>query len=81
MEKIIRLKDISEAQRLFGPRDENISLLEKELKVKLVLRGESLKLSGTDKKLLRASEVIGGLLNGIRCAKGPVSAEDIAASL
>lgn len=77
MEKIIRLKDISEAQGLFGPRDENITLLEKELKVKLVLRGESLKLSGTNKNLLRASEVINGLLTGIRHTEGAVSARDI----
>ena len=77
MEKIIRLKDIAEAQSLFGPRDENISLLEKELKVKIVLRGESLKLSGTNKNLQRSEEFIGGLLNGIRRDKGPVSAQDI----
>src|SRR3989338_9379719 len=79
MEKIIRLKDISEAQGLFGPHDENISRLEKELKVKLILRGESLKLSGTNKSLSRAFEVISGLLDGIRRAKGAVSSEDIVA--
>ena len=72
MEKIIRLKDISEAQGLFGPHDENISQLEKELKVKLILRGESLKLSGTNKSLLRASQVISGLLKDIRGAKGDI---------
>jgi len=46
MERKIKLSSNERAQWLFGPCDENLKLIQKEFKVKLVARGEYLKITG-----------------------------------
>ena len=55
MEKTIKLETHEEAQALFGSRDENIRAIEKEFKVRITLRGEHLKISGTINNIKKAS--------------------------
>ena len=74
---MIRLKNASEAQILFGLRDENLSFLAKELKVKITLRGESLKLSGTNKFIIPAVSAINNMLNYIRSGQGAISRDEM----
>jgi len=62
MEKKLKLKSISEAQGLFGPRDENIKIIENEFRVKLTLRGEYLKIAGSLNNINRAAAFIEQLL-------------------
>jgi phosphate starvation-inducible protein PhoH and related proteins len=58
MERKIRIGSIAQAQALFGANDENIKSIEKEFKVKLTLRGEYLKLSGTINNIEKAKRFI-----------------------
>lgn len=58
MERKIKIKSLSEAQALFGSNDENIRSIEKEFKVKLVLRGEYLKLTGSVNNIEKAKNFI-----------------------
>jgi phosphate starvation-inducible PhoH-like protein len=69
MEKIIKLQTHQEAQILFGPQDENIKRIEKEFKVKLTIRGEHLKISGTATNTKKASDLIEYVLNAIRAGQ------------
>lgn len=66
MEKLIKLKNIAEAQALFGLRDENLFFLEENLGVTIILRGETLKISGEDKFLKKALPFIEHILEDIR---------------
>ncbi len=66
MEKIIKLETHQEAQALFGPHDENIMAMEKEFKVKIIVRGEHLKISGTATNIKKASELVIYILNAMR---------------
>jgi phosphate starvation-inducible protein PhoH and related proteins len=47
MERKIRIESVDQARWLLGPQDENLKLIQSEFKVKLALRGEYLKISGT----------------------------------
>jgi phosphate starvation-inducible protein PhoH and related proteins len=58
MEIKIRIKSLSQAQGLFGAKDENIKSIEKEFKVKLTLRGDYLKISGPINKVEKAKDFI-----------------------
>ena len=58
MELKIKIKSISQAQGLFGAKDENIKSIEKEFKVKLTLRGDYLKISGPINKIEKAKDLI-----------------------
>ena len=58
MEKIIKLETHEEVKALFGSRDENIKTIEKEFKVKITLRGEHLKISGSANNIKKASRLI-----------------------
>jgi phosphate starvation-inducible protein PhoH and related proteins len=58
MERKIKIKSLAEAQALFGPNDENIKSIEKEFKVKLTLRGDYLKLSGSINNIEKAKNFI-----------------------
>ena len=69
MENLIRLRNASEAQSLLGTRDENLPILEKELGVKIIFRGENLKISGANKNLKQALPVIEHILNDIRSGR------------
>ena len=66
MEKQIKLKNAAEALTLFGPRDENLPILEKELGVKIVLRLDTLRISGSNKNLKNALPIIGRILTESR---------------
>lgn len=58
MERKIKLSSHEQAQELSGPRDENLRLIEKEFKVKLALRGEYLKVTGSVNSISRAASFI-----------------------
>lgn len=66
MDKIFKLQTHQEAQSLFGLHDAKAQLIEKEFKVKLTLRGEHLKLSGTAANIKKAAGLIEYLLNAYR---------------
>ena len=63
MDKIIKIESHEQAQTLCGMHDSNIRLLEKEFKVKITLRGEHLKISGTATNIKKAEPVIYSFLN------------------
>ena len=69
MKKLIKLKNASEALMLFGPHDKNLPILERELGVKIVLRSDILKISGSNKDLKNALPFIEHLLNESRLGK------------
>ena len=46
MEKVVKLRSIEEARRLFGSQDENLKFIEQEFSVKIVARGENVTLTG-----------------------------------
>ena len=63
MERKIKLATIDQAQALFGLHDENLKSIQNEFKVKLSLRGEYLKLSGTLNNIRKAETFIGHILS------------------
>ena len=77
MTKTFRLESLQEAQRLFGPHDENLLLIEKEFKVKLVARGDELKLSGTATAIKKASSLLEYLLNASRSGQKELGRTDL----
>jgi len=64
MERKIKIRSLSEAQALFGHNDERIKTVEKEFRVKLVLRGEYLKLSGSLNNIEKAGNFINDFMKG-----------------
>ncbi|PIP19136.1 MAG: phosphate starvation-inducible protein PhoH, partial [Candidatus Omnitrophica bacterium CG23_combo_of_CG06-09_8_20_14_all_41_10] len=77
LDKIIKLKSHGEAQALCGTQDANIRLIEKEFKVKLTLRNEHLKVSGTTHNIKKASGLIDYLLNAERSEQEGIGATNI----
>lgn len=77
MEKIIKLETHQEAQTLFGLHDENLKKIEKEFKIKLALRGEHLKLSGTSANINKASGLIDHVLHSIRAGEQDLTKTDL----
>jgi len=77
MDKIIKLETHGEAQALFGLRDANIRLIEKEFKVKITLRGEHLKISGIAINIKKASGLIEYILSGIRSGQAELGGADL----
>jgi len=77
MEKIIRLQTHQEAQVLFGPHDENIQLIEREFKVKIVVRGEHLKISGTATNIKKATNLIEYILGALRAGQAELGRADL----
>ena len=75
MEKQIKLKNSSEALMFFGPRDENIPILEKELEVRILLLADTLKISGNNKNLKNALPLIERILNNIRLGRSMAKPE------
>ncbi|MFA5096010.1 MAG: PhoH family protein [Candidatus Omnitrophota bacterium] len=78
MDKIIELQSHREAQALLGLQDANARLIEKEFKVKLVLRGEHLKISGVSANIKKASGLIGYILEAARAGQGEPGKLDLA---
>ena len=77
MDKLIKLESHSEAQALFGQRDENIRLIEKEFKVRLTVRGGHINLKGTAANLEKASGLIQYILDAIRSGQAEVGRTDL----
>lgn len=77
MEKIIKLQTHQEAQTLFGLHDENLKKIEKEFKVKLALRGEHFKISGTSAHINKASGLIEHVLHSIRSGEEDLTKTDL----
>ena len=79
MDKIIKLETHQEAQGLFGLNDAQAQSIEKEFKVKITLRGEHLKLSGSATNIKQASGLIEYILNAYRLGQdGPPGKLDLA---
>ena len=58
-----------------GPRDENIPVLEKELGVTIILRSDTLKISGSKKNLNNALPLIERVLSAIRSGQAVTKQE------
>ncbi len=61
-----------------GAHDANIKTIEKEFKVKLILRGEHLKLSGSATNIKKAAELVEYLLADLRSGNEEISQTDLA---
>lgn len=77
MDKIIKFESQKEAQGLFGAHDVNIKSIEKELKVKLTLRGDYLKISGTTSNIKKAGQLVEYLLEGLRSGSDEIGKSDL----
>jgi len=66
MRKIIRIHSQEEIRELVGAYDRNLKLIEKELKVKIVLRDEEIRLSGTAGNINKGYQLINQLLRALR---------------
>ncbi len=66
MEKSLRLKSYDEAKLICGSEDASLRLIEKEFKVKLVLRGEYLKVSGTSSNIKKTEDFLHYILSVYR---------------
>lgn len=75
MERKIKLSSVCQAQRLCGAQDENLKLIQKEFKVKLVVRGEYLKISGALNAVRKAGDFLSDL--AARCDSGGCSRSDV----
>lgn len=69
MEKVFKLLNDEEASVLFGRHDENLKIIEREFKVKIVARGENLTVSGDQDKVSKASRLFEQLLDIIRIGR------------
>ncbi|MDD5746535.1 MAG: PhoH family protein [Candidatus Omnitrophica bacterium] len=66
MEKVIKLHSDEEAHLLFGRHDENLKLIERELSLQIVARGEKLVLHGDENNLILGGKLIDELIDVIR---------------
>ncbi|MDD2680208.1 MAG: PhoH family protein [Candidatus Omnitrophica bacterium] len=78
MDKIIKLHTHQEALGLLGLQDAKAKLIEKEFKVKLTLRGEHLKVSGTAANIKKAASLLEYILNAYRLGQTGVGELDLA---
>lgn len=69
MEKQIKLNDATEAQAVFGPKDKNLIALENEFGVKIILRGENLKISGDSGDVIRVYGLLEHITKDIRSGR------------
>ena len=77
MDKIIHIESGADIQELFGLHDRNIKNIEKEFKVKITLRAEHLKISGTAAAVNKAFSLIEYLLGAIRLNQSGVAGIDL----
>ncbi len=77
MEKVIKLETHQEAQTLLGLYDENLKTIENEFKVKLGLRGEHLKISGTATNIKKAASLIEHILETLRSGQKELGRKDL----
>lgn len=78
MDKIIRFQSQKETQGLLGAQDVNLKNIEREFKVKLTLRGEHLKISGSAANLKKATQLVEYLLEGMRSGCAEIGPTDLA---
>ncbi|MFA5276500.1 MAG: PhoH family protein [Candidatus Omnitrophota bacterium] len=76
MERTVKLTNHQEAQALFGPPDENIKTIENDFKVKIYVRGEHLKLSGTSVNIKKAAALIDYILASLRSGRLELGRQD-----
>ncbi|MDM5330971.1 PhoH family protein [Neobacillus sp. CF12] len=62
----VQLENPAEAIALLGNADSNLKIIEEELKVSIVTRGESVSLSGDEEKVVLASQILDKLIFVIR---------------
>lgn len=62
----VQLENPAEAIALLGNSDQNIKIIEQELDVSVVTRGESVSLSGDEGKVTLAGQILGQLMHVIR---------------
>jgi phosphate starvation-inducible PhoH-like protein len=62
----VQLENPSEAIALLGNADSNVKIIEEELEVSIVTRGESVSLSGDEEKVVLASQILDKLIFVIR---------------
>jgi len=77
MDKIIRIESQREAQVLFGNHDDNAKAIEKAFKIKITLRGEHLKISGSATNINKAAGLIEYIFDAIRSGHGELSETDL----
>jgi len=77
MEKSIKLQTHQEAQALLGLHDENLKTIEKEFKVKLLVRDGHLKVSGTATNIKKASGLIEYILDAFRSGQEELGRPDL----
>ncbi len=77
MNSLISIESRQEVQDLFGAQDENLKLIEKELRVKITLRNEEIKISGTATNIKKATRLLEYLLAGIRTNSATVEINDL----
>ncbi|QUL99594.1 MAG: PhoH family protein [Candidatus Fermentithermobacillus carboniphilus] len=73
---VFELSDNAQVFHLFGSYDENLNLLEDSLDVKLVARGNSLIVSGSEEEVRAAKEVLEHLINRVKSGH-KVTAQDV----
>ncbi|MFH1778297.1 MAG: PhoH family protein [Candidatus Omnitrophota bacterium] len=81
MDKNLKLHNAEESLILLGRHDENIKLVENELGVKIVFRGEHLTISGDEDKVELAVKLFEELLNVIRMGGVHIRKNEIAYAL
>jgi phosphate starvation-inducible protein PhoH len=77
VEKIIKLGTHQEAQALFGPHDDNLRAIEKEFKVRILCRGEHLKIGGTASNIKKAGSLIEYILEAVRSGETELGRKDL----
>jgi len=77
MDKIIQFKSQKETQGLLGAQDANLKSIEREFKVKLTLRGEHLKISGSAANIKKASSLVEFLLESLRSGSDEITQTDL----
>ncbi|MFH1459200.1 MAG: PhoH family protein [Candidatus Omnitrophota bacterium] len=80
MKKNINIDSHEEAKILFGRHDENIKIIEKELTVQIITRGETLTVKGKEKEVNLAIKLITELIDFIRTGSD-LKHEDIICAL
>ncbi|HNW39441.1 MAG TPA: PhoH family protein [Candidatus Omnitrophota bacterium] len=78
MDKIIQFVSQKETQELLGAQDANLKSIQDEFKVKLTLRGEHLKISGSAANVKKTSQLVEYLLSGLRAGSSEIGQTDLA---
>ncbi len=75
-EQSLTLRNDQEAQALFGTHDQNLRRIEQTLGVSVVLRGELVKITGSDEAIAKAMRLFDDLLVVVRTG-APLRKEDV----